>query len=76
MDENSEDFQIKLARKYLKMKIMEDDLSFHGHEQQKMHVRDLLSRTVEAGESNSALIIGPRGSGKTTVIHIRCIIFC
>ena len=30
----------------------------------------LLTRTTEAGESNSILLIGPRGSGKTTVCII------
>lgn len=31
------------------------------------HLLELLKRTTVHGESNSALIIGPRGSGKTTV---------
>jgi origin recognition complex subunit 4 len=31
---------------------------------------DLISRTALVGESNSILVIGPRGSGKTTVLHI------
>lgn len=67
MTESIEDLQIKLTRKYLKMKIIEDNLTFRNHSQQKLHVQDLLSRTTESGESNSALIIGPRGAGKTTV---------
>lgn len=65
--EGEEDVQIKLTRKYVKMKIMRDNITFRGYEKQKQHVFDLLSRTVEVGESNSALIIGPRGCGKTTV---------
>ncbi|KAL2302081.1 hypothetical protein Nmel_009491 [Mimus melanotis] len=38
-----------------------------GMEQQYRHLLELLKRTMVHGESNSALIIGPRGSGKTTV---------
>lgn len=34
---------------------------------QHRHLLELLRRTTVHGESNSALIIGPRGSGKTTV---------
>lgn len=67
MMESNEDLQIKLARKFLKMKIIEDNLTFRDHEEEKLHISDIITRTVEAGESNSALVIGPRGSGKTTV---------
>lgn len=59
--------QIKLVRKYLKMKIMADNVTFRGHSQDRDHVYDLFKRTVVSGESHSALMIGPRGSGKTTV---------
>lgn len=81
MIQNLEDIQIKLTRKYLKMKIIEDNLSFRNHSQQKQHVQDLLSRTTESGESNSALVIGPRGAGKTTVrilnyIYISILNYC
>jgi len=34
---------------------------------QHRHLLELLKRTTVHGESNSALIIGPRGSGKTAV---------
>ncbi|KAJ7426934.1 Origin recognition complex subunit 4 [Pitangus sulphuratus] len=37
-----------------------------GVEHQYRHLLELLKRTTLHGESNSALIIGPRGSGKTT----------
>ncbi|XP_029766397.1 origin recognition complex subunit 4 isoform X2 [Terrapene carolina triunguis] len=33
------------------------------------HLLELLKRTTIHGESNSALIIGPRGSGKTTLLN-------
>lgn len=38
-----------------------------GIAEEEMHVRKLLEQTVVAGEGNSMLIIGARGSGKTTV---------
>ncbi|NXK69772.1 ORC4 protein, partial [Sylvietta virens] len=36
---------------------------------QHSHLLELLKRTTVHGESNSALIIGPRGSGKTTLLN-------
>ncbi|XP_060113129.1 origin recognition complex subunit 4 [Heteronotia binoei] len=39
-----------------------------GMEQQYKHLSELLKRTAIHGESNSALIIGPRGSGKTQLM--------
>ncbi|NXU39113.1 ORC4 protein, partial [Drymodes brunneopygia] len=36
---------------------------------QHRHLLELLKRTTVHGESNSALIIGPRGSGKTTLLN-------
>jgi origin recognition complex subunit 4 len=32
-------------------------------------IYSLIRRTIEFGENNSALIIGPRGSGKTHVLN-------
>ncbi|KAM4667724.1 origin recognition complex subunit 4 isoform 2-T3 [Amazona ochrocephala] len=40
-----------------------------GVEHQYRHLLDLLKRTTVHGESNSALIIGPRGSGKTALLN-------
>lgn len=59
--------QIKLIRKYLKLKIMEDNVSFRNHNQERNNVYDLIKRVIVNGESHSALMIGPRGCGKTTV---------
>ncbi|KAL4717891.1 hypothetical protein ACJJTC_005736 [Scirpophaga incertulas] len=61
--------QIKLVRKFLKLKILEDNITFRGHVQERSHVYDLIKRVVVHGESHSALMIGPRGSGKTTLIN-------
>lgn len=65
--ENPLEVQIKLIRKYLKLKIMADNVSFRGHSQERDHIYDLFKRTVSHGESHSALMLGPRGCGKTTV---------
>ncbi|XP_014435294.2 origin recognition complex subunit 4 isoform X2 [Pelodiscus sinensis] len=40
-----------------------------GLELQYKHLLELLKRTTIHGESNSALIIGPRGSGKTMLLN-------
>uniref|UniRef100_A0A8C5PDT2 Origin recognition complex subunit 4 n=1 Tax=Leptobrachium leishanense TaxID=445787 RepID=A0A8C5PDT2_9ANUR len=39
-----------------------------GVESQHKHLVELLKRTVIHGESNSALIVGPRGSGKSMLL--------
>ncbi|XP_014363956.2 origin recognition complex subunit 4 isoform X1 [Papilio machaon] len=61
--------KIKVIRKYLKIKILEDNVQFQDHELERNHVYDLIKRVVSHGESHSALIIGPRGCGKTTLIN-------
>ncbi|CAH0697964.1 unnamed protein product [Spodoptera exigua] len=48
---------------------MADNISFRGHSQERNHIYDLFKRTVSHGESHSALMLGPRGSGKTTLIN-------
>ncbi|XP_050359060.1 origin recognition complex subunit 4 [Nymphalis io] len=68
MHELSEN-QIKILRKYLKLKILEDNIRFRDHESERNHVYNLISRSIMHGESHSALIIGPRGCGKTTLIN-------
>ncbi|XP_053926325.1 origin recognition complex subunit 4 isoform X1 [Cuculus canorus] len=40
-----------------------------GIEYQSRHLLELLKRTIIHGESNSALLIGPRGSGKTVLLN-------
>jgi origin recognition complex subunit 4 len=56
-----------LCRNTIKKKLLLPESVFRGHEKEKIHLSELLRRTVEMGESNSALLIGPRGCGKTTV---------
>ena len=40
---------------------------FHGNEKNVDFLLDLVTRTVEKGESNSLLILGPHGVGKTAL---------
>ncbi|KAK3821179.1 MAG: origin recognition complex subunit 4 C-terminus-domain-containing protein [Benniella sp.] len=40
-----------------------------GLEEQYKKVVDLMRRTIEMGESNSCLILGPRGTGKTMLVR-------
>ncbi|XP_064419900.1 origin recognition complex subunit 4 isoform X2 [Latimeria chalumnae] len=40
-----------------------------GVESQYKHLLELLKRTAVHGESNSALIVGPRGAGKTMLLN-------
>lgn len=54
-------------RQFLKSRLQTDVTSFRGYESEWQNIRDLLFRTAEHGESNSALLLGTRGSGKTTV---------
>lgn len=60
--------QIGPTRKFLKGRLQRDVTTFRGYESEWQHIRDLLSRTAEHGESNSALLLGPRGCGKTTLV--------
>ncbi|KAJ8953034.1 hypothetical protein NQ314_007408 [Rhamnusium bicolor] len=55
-------------RKYLKYSIL-NNCNFVGHERERNQIFDLIQRTIRCGESNSALLIGPRGSGKTTLVN-------
>ncbi|OXU27880.1 hypothetical protein TSAR_010519 [Trichomalopsis sarcophagae] len=66
---NNQENMIMLTKKYLKRKIMCPETKFRHHIQERLHVLELVKRTVDMGESNSVLLIGPRGSGKTTLIN-------
>lgn len=59
--------EIEMLRKFLKKQILCPETKFRHHINERAHVLDLVKRTIENGESNSLLLIGPRGSGKTTV---------
>lgn len=54
------------SRKFLKYRLQNDKSDFRGYESERRNILDLLSRTSQ-GESNSALLLGARGCGKSTV---------
>uniref|UniRef100_A0A1Q3F134 Origin recognition complex subunit 4 n=1 Tax=Culex tarsalis TaxID=7177 RepID=A0A1Q3F134_CULTA len=60
--------EIAKIRQFLKSRLQTDVTNFRGYESEWQNIRDLLFRTAEHGESNSALLLGPRGSGKTTLV--------
>lgn len=66
--------EIKLIRKHLKYRLKGDKKTLIGQTNVSKHVEDLFLRTGVSGESNSALLIGPRGCGKTTVRVVLMII--
>ncbi|GFS11932.1 origin recognition complex subunit 4 [Elysia marginata] len=43
--------------------------SIEGYEKERKQLYDLIKRTVVTGESNSMLLIGPRGCGKSMLIQ-------
>ncbi|XP_044264223.1 origin recognition complex subunit 4 [Tribolium madens] len=65
---NLSDKNIINLRKFLKNNIL-NNTDFMGQENERQQVYDLLHRTITSGESNSALLIGPRASGKTTLVN-------
>lgn len=60
------DENIKTVRNTLKVKLKNlNDLC--GFQNERAQISDLIQRTITTGESNSGLVIGPSGVGKTTV---------
>ncbi|XP_022228744.2 origin recognition complex subunit 4 [Drosophila obscura] len=57
------------ARRFVKERLQRDYTTLRGYKEERSNVRQLLQRTAEMGESNSLLLIGPRGAGKTTLIN-------
>lgn len=59
--------QLELTKRFLKDRLITDHTTLFGYVSESSQIKELISRTVECGESNSALIIGPRACGKSTV---------
>ncbi|XP_012684742.2 origin recognition complex subunit 4 [Clupea harengus] len=61
---------VSQAQKCLRQRFCRQELSTRpmGLESQHKHLLELLRRTAVHGESNSVLIVGPRGSGKTMLL--------
>ena len=62
---------IKQIRLLLKNKLL-TDFKINSYDEERTQITDLLKRNIEHGESNSLLIIGPRGAGKTKVTREVC----
>ncbi|XP_070546256.1 origin recognition complex subunit 4-like isoform X2 [Ptychodera flava] len=57
----------RILRERLSQKSVQTQV--YGLDSQRRHLLDLMRRCVSMGESNSALVIGPRGSGKTMLLQ-------
>jgi hypothetical protein len=55
------------VRKFLKAKLQQDKTTFYGFNNERNHIKNLFIQVAKEGESNSALLIGSKKSGKTTV---------
>ncbi|KAG5677293.1 hypothetical protein PVAND_007062 [Polypedilum vanderplanki] len=60
--------EIGKTRKFLKSRLQQDTTTFYGFENEREHIKNLFLRAKD-GESNSALLIGPKKCGKTTLVN-------
>ncbi|KAF9545589.1 origin recognition complex subunit 4 [Mortierella hygrophila] len=62
---------VSLAKTAISARLAERSLpvALVGLEEQYKKVLGLMRRTIETGESNSCLILGPRGTGKTMLVR-------
>lgn len=67
MIEMAKKSDIDRTRAFLKDRLLNDNITFHGSTKEFNQIKELISKTAQYGESNSALLIGPRRSGKSTV---------
>ncbi|XP_049853220.1 origin recognition complex subunit 4 isoform X2 [Schistocerca gregaria] len=58
-----------IARNFIKQKILHSYVPHEYYEAAHKQVADLFKRTVETGDSDSLLLVGPRGSGKSNLVH-------
>lgn len=58
---------IDVIRKYLKHKIINNCEIINNYEKEHQQLYNLINLTINNGESQSVLIMGPRGAGKTIV---------
>lgn len=59
--------KLSQIKAYLKSKVLKYSLTDDDFAKERSDIYDLFKRTLETGESNSVLLIGARGVGKTTV---------
>ena len=55
-------------------KLSPTTVHFYGQEKNVSYLLDMLTRTVDKGESNSLLVLGPWGVGKSALVtHVRSV---
>lgn len=65
----SDDEKVFLCKKMIKEKLFSDsNITSFMNEFEELY--NVLRRTIDFGESDSVLVIGSRGSGKTTVSYV------
>ncbi|KAK7092846.1 origin recognition complex subunit 4-like [Littorina saxatilis] len=66
----SEDQLVAVAMVTLRQRLSQSVLPacIHGYEKERKELTDLVQRTVTTGESNSVLVIGHRGTGKSVLV--------
>ncbi|CAG9799307.1 unnamed protein product [Chironomus riparius] len=57
------------AREFLKKRLLKDKTTLYGFEEEKEQIKNLFVRTAKHSESNSAILIGPKKSGKSTLLN-------
>lgn len=63
--------EINLAKEALKYRMRCGGTNlFEEYETEIDHIKNLLLRSSEIAESNSLIVVGPRGCGKTTVSFV------
>lgn len=64
---NCEPDELFETQRFIKDRLQRDKITFFNHAEQRQSIYELLERSATFGESNIALLIGVRGSGKTAV---------
>ncbi|XP_070507382.1 origin recognition complex subunit 4 [Chironomus tepperi] len=57
------------AKAFLKKRLYCDKTTLYGFDKEKEQINDLFIRTAKNSESNSAILIGPKKSGKSTLLN-------
>ncbi|KAL8593462.1 hypothetical protein ACOMHN_000777 [Nucella lapillus] len=67
----SEEQLLSVAVTTLRQRLSQSTLPacIHGYQKERRELSDLIQRTLTAGESNSVLVIGHRGTGKSMLVE-------
>jgi hypothetical protein len=55
------------VKAFLRKRLQCDHTTLYGFQNEMEQIKDLFMRTAKNSESNSAILIGPKKSGKSTV---------